>query len=363
MEKLISKKLTELYLDYNSTAPLSDEHLLELSKGGGFRYNPSSTHFLGKEAKKHLKKCEDFLFSFFKLNSHDWRLIFHSGATEGIATFFKSADLSFQKACFATDHSAVLNCMDKDSLVLPVDRNGDALLNEAFNKKLWLNWTVANNETGVIWPVDLTKDLESSIIHLDLTQVPGKLEFDGSALSDHIKMISFSGHKFGALKGVGASFIRRDFKLKPLVAGGGQQGGQRGGTLNVLGAQSMVLALKHIPKKAELKKIAKLRDEIEEIFNQHNIEVAGAHAKYGRLPNTTYLIFKDTPSDQMLIQFDLRKIAVSAGSACQAGTHRPSHVLLAMGYGELSKHGIRLSLGKASLDLSQELIKKLSRIH
>ncbi len=205
----------------------------------------------------------------------------------------------------------------------------------------------ANNETGVLAPIEDLAVIAAAVgayFHSDATQMVGKQPIDMRDMG--VSLLSLSAHKFHGPKGVGALVINRDVKLEPLLMGGGQERGHRSGTINVAGCvgAGAAAAVAADGLDVEAKHVAQLRDELEASLTS---TIAGAQVKRGtmRLPNTTNISFDGAEADAVLAH--LSRVAVSSGSACSSATPAPSHVLLAMGRGELEANSaIRFSLGR-----------------
>ncbi len=361
--KLISKRI---YLDYNATAPLADTVQQWLASGALPFGNPSSVHTTGKKSKKLVNDTSAYLKSIFGLQSH--ALFYHSGATEGINNIVKGfcfqmlrEKSEFHFVSFSTDHSCVFTQKEHVELLggsfhlLDVDKDGhynkDSVIkyvNELSGNVL-INFTLVNNETGVIWnlaDIKSIKDQTNAKIHVDAVQLIGKTDCSFE-LSNSIDFYTFSGHKFGAMKGVGFTFADESVScLSPLITGGGQQGNLRSGTENTHGIYSLKLALEEVLKnyQPEVLKLEKefLEKSIQEKYG-NRIHIVAVNAK--RNYNTIYLIVSTVKIDIMLTAFDMAQIDVSSGSACSSGTVKASRVLLSMGYSEEdAKNSIRISL-------------------
>ncbi len=351
------------YFDYNATSPLAESVKNWLSKGDFPFANPASIHHSGKASKRMMNQVQEFMYKLFNLSDQTHKLYFHSGATEGIGNLIRGFFEASDDACFAyvsTDHSCVyqhalrLKSLGVDVLELQVDQNGNleesAIVKlKAKQKKILLNWTWVNNETGVVFPLSNALEIKTKVdncyIHVDAVQAPGKVPRWNNLLSE-LDAYTFSNHKYGALKGVGHTFVRQDLLSNPIILGGGQQSGLRSGTENTYGSYSSMLAL-------------------EELFNSYNTsvsseclnivknqllnslgeagELVGACAD-SRNTNTLYIVFYNVKSDITSVAFDLANIDISTGSACSSGAILPSRVLLKMGYNQVeAKSAIRFS--------------------
>jgi cysteine desulfurase len=197
----------------------------------------------------------------------------------------------------------------------------------------------ANNETGVLHPIEAIAELcrqHGALLHLDAVQMPGRLPFTLGAADS----MALSAHKLGGPKGVGALLLRPGLDPAPLLTGGGQESGRRGGT-EALPAIAGFAAAITCPRPEGL---ARLRDAIEAGVKALAPEVIIAGDTAPRLPNTTSLILPGVTAETQVIALDLAGVAVSAGAACSSGKVRQSHVLAAMGYGAESASAIRVSL-------------------
>lgn len=362
-------KLTNsrIYLDFNATSPLAETVKSWLARGDFSFANPSSIHSSGKTAKRAVNEVSDFLYEFFGLSEDDFELIYHSGATEGMsmliqgmAAYNEAHKLPAAFFYASSDHSCVVNQVariqskSQRCLELKVDRQGN-LLNEAIDliqsteaQTKVLSYTWVNNETGVVWDLKEAARIKAetnALVIVDAVQAVGKVD-DWRVLDPSLDAYTFSGHKFGALKGIGFSFIKKTFKLCPLVMGGGQQSGLRSGTENTIGISSLKIALEELFERQDLRLLQSSKQLIEEkLFDliQNKGEIVGGLAKK-RSHNTICFRLNGVKADQFLTAFDLAGIDVSTGSACSSGAVAPSRVLMAMGFDEAqAKSSLRLS--------------------
>lgn len=360
------------YLDYNATAPVLDEVLLELRSGTWPMGNPSSVHSCGKKSKRKIAQVRSFLYNLFNLSDRDFELYFHSGATEGINTLVKSmalesfgAGVKFIYLYGVSDHSCVVNQVDfLDQLKhnhhgLSINENGELKLDEAVSllskvdfttTRVLLNWTWVNNETGVVntlAEVDKLKEqFPHLLVHVDAVQAMGKIN-EARELFSSLDAYTFSGHKFGALKGIGFSFVRHGH-LHALMNGGGQQGKLRSGTENTWGIFSLKPALEVMLERYDFstQNEAKLyiENKLLELIGDKG-SIAGRNACH-RNGNTIYFILNKVKAQSVSMALDMGGLDVSNGSACSSGAVTPSRVLLGMGYSEdQAVSAIRLSFG------------------
>jgi len=268
----------------------------------------------------------------------------------------------------AVEHPAVLEvCKDLaragcDVTFLPVDRAGNLDVGEFIRAirpdTLLVSIMHANNETGVVFPIEqlsrLAKQTDPAIVvHTDATQSMGKLPIDLVGELRHVDLLSFSGHKLHAPKGVGVLFIRRGTPCRPFLIGGHQEDGRRAGTENVpylVGlARAVVLAAEN--REEETLRVGRLRDRLEAALVERipHVEVNGHGAP--RLPNTLNLSCHWIEGEGMLFGLSEAGICASSGSACTSGSLEPSHVLLAMHVPFTAVHGsIRFSLSRYNTD-------------
>jgi cysteine desulfurase len=288
----------------------------------------------------------------------------------------------------AVEHPAVLEvckAMAREGFevdFLPVDTEGrvdvaDFVRALRPDKTLIVSIMHANNETGVVFPVAelarITKETDPAILfHTDATQTAGKLPLDLNGAYQHVDLLSFSGHKLHAPKGVGVLFQRRGCRVAPYMIGGHQERGLRAGTENVAGivalGQACELAVAAYDDEA---RVQSLRDELErrilEAIPYTHVNGAGAE----RLPNTLNVAFHFVEGESILYALDALGICASSGSACTSGSLEPSHVLMAMKVPHTAAHGsIRFSLSRyntqADVDFVVEelpgIIARLRRI-
>ncbi|MCK5882555.1 MAG: aminotransferase class V-fold PLP-dependent enzyme [Bacteriovoracaceae bacterium] len=373
----MEKSISRFYFDYNATSPLAGSVRKFLAEGDFLYSNPSSAHTSGKKAYGAYKLASTELMKAFNL-SDGHRIMMHSGATEGINTLIKGFAASQKRDgniihffYSPTDHPCVFNLKESLQLVghkvYPIDIDGNGNFDENVliermkslgDVPILLNYTSVNNETGVVWDLERVarvKKQTGCYVHVDCAQAPGKIR-GWDKLNTHLDCYTYSGHKFGALKGVGFSFIKKEFQFSPLIIGGGQQDGMRSGTVNVLGVMSMHLAIRELKENFSPDDMEQglkyIHDALQELFGDKGYIVAD---KMTKNLNTISLIIKNNKSDVMLAAFDIAGIELSAGSACSAGILSPSRVLMSMGVDENdAKSFIRLSFGP---DLSLELAK------
>jgi cysteine desulfurase len=340
-------------------------------RSGDFLFgNPASLHSTGKEAKKFINQTSSFLFSTFNLNSKEFDLIYTSGATEAINSVYKGNALedfkNKNKSLFvfsSVDHQAVLSLqadlelLGHEVLIFDVDRNGEFdenLLINIINKKavnffhVYLNFTYINNETGVVWPLDIASRIKAATnayVYVDAVQLVGKI-VNWQNISNLLDGYFFSAHKFGALKGVGFTFIKKDSPYRALITGGSQQDNRRAGTENALGIYSVKLALEEVLAEQNVDELLNAKNIIEKnielLLNGRGV-IVGKSAKF-RNANTIFFVIFGEKAELLSMKFDMHNMDVSTGSACSSGIIKENRVLLSMGYSkEDSRAAIRLS--------------------
>ena len=331
------------YLDANASEPLRPEAKAAIHAALEVTGNPSSVHAGGRAARRILEDARERLAAHFGVRDQD--VVFTSGGTEADALALHALTADRRVMFCATEHDAIRTAA-AGAAVLPVDRNGVADLEVLRN---WLEsgppalvcLMLANNETGTIQPVAEAAALcreYGALLHVDAVQAAGRIPVDMTALGCH--SIALSAHKLGGPAGVGALLLAAELSdISPLIAGGGQERGRRGGT-PALSAIAGFAAVCEGP--ASQACIAALRDRAEAAaVHQGAIVCAGGTP---RLANTTSLALPGVRADAQVIALDLDGIAVSAGAACSSGKVQTSHVLTAMGLGSLAGQAIRVSL-------------------
>lgn len=352
-----------IYFDNNATSLIAPEVLnAMLPYLSEFYGNPSSMHTFGGQIYKKIKEARAQVASL--IGAEPEEIIFTSCGTESDNTAIMSAIESYpQKRHIITtrvEHPAVLNFCKHLSrknykvTYISVDRLGrldmDALLKTVDDDTAIVSTMYANNETGVIFPIKEIGEIlkqKKVVFHTDAVQAVGKITINVKELP--VDMMSISGHKLHAPKGVGALYIRRGTRFYPYLIGGHQERGRRAGTENVASiiafGKACELAKEHL--EIESHHVKKLRDEIENALLKlcPDSEVNGD--RENRLPNTTNISFKYVEGEAILLRLDEYGICASSGSACTSGSLEPSHVLRAMGVPHNAIHGsIRFSLSR-----------------
>jgi cysteine desulfurase len=357
-----------LNFDYNSTAPLLPsvrEYIVEhLSLEG----NPSAVHFLGRHARQALEKARSTIASHLGVSSSS--VIFTSGATEsntlailGLATY--------PVAVSAVEHSSVL-AVNPKAHILPVDENGVVLLNgvEDFAKNHegcgLISVMAANNETGVIQPIEAISEIcrkYKVFFHTDASQAIGRIPFDANVAD----LVSVSAHKMGGLSGIGCLVRKEHVPLNACIRGGGQERSFRSGTHNLMGILSFEKAIEEAYK-VDWTSTQNLRLLFEESLLKMMPDAMIPGQKADRLPNTVCVYTPFFKSETLVINLDLKGIAISAGSACSSGKVKRSHVLSAMGIPDhYAERTVRISLpssvSRADIDYFMDVISEIIVSH
>jgi len=364
-----------VYLDHAATTPVREEVLAAMLPFFGPRFgNPSSVHRWGREARTALDEARERVGRCLGASADE--VVFTSCGTEAdnmaLIGVWRARRGEGRRAAVSTpiEHKAVLGALHEigkeggEERLLSVDTTGkvipasvEALVREdvAVCSVMWVN-----NEIGTMQDVPAlaarAKEL-GVVFHSDAVQAFGKVDID--ARSTPFDMLSISGHKIGAPKGIGALFIRRGTPMEALMFGGSQDRGRRPGTENVAMAVGLACAaeLTVAERAEEVRRLGALRDRLEASLLAR-IPDAVIHGRgASRAPHVTNISIPGTESESMLIALDLRGIACSAGSACQSGSINPSHVLEAIGVSvDVAKSALRLSLGALSTDASVDRV-------
>ena len=337
-----------VYLDYNATAPLKPAVLDAMRAALADTGNPSSVHRFGRLARRRVEEARAAVAAL--VGARPAQVVFTSGGTE--ANNLALAQPAARVLISATEHDSVRAAAPAATLV-PVDRAGvvdlaalDRLLAGSPAPAL-VAVMLANNETGVIQPIaDVARIVRArdARIHCDAVQAAGRIAVDFAALGVHTMTIS--AHKFGGPQGIGALIVDDEVALSPMLRGGGQERGSRAGTENVAGIVGFGLAarLAH-DELATMSELTALRDAMEARL-EATATIFGREAP--RLANTSCVAMPGVAAETQVMAFDLAGVALSAGAACSSGKVRASHVLQAMGAGDLAGEAIRASLGWAT---------------
>lgn len=372
MQHIFSKPI---YLDANAT-----EILRPAAKNAAFHAleqigNPASTHFYGRQARRILEDARHIIAAYFKRDADS--CIFTSGGTEANILALHGFAHSQNRPIFigATEHDAIRNSAPH-AQIIKVHENGrldlahlkELLLSQKSRQEAPQNPPLicimaANNETGILSPLEEIAALceeFNALLHIDAVQAMGRVSLPLASL----KKASFaiSAHKMGGLKGAGALILPHDHPLPPLLPGGGQERGRRGGTPALPNIAAMSAALQESTQQ-NWQEIEAFRDALEEKLILAGAEIIGH--KIPRLPNVICAILPSIASQIQLMTLDLEGFCVSAGSACSSGKVTESHILRAMGYQEKAGQAIRISLPwniqKDALDAFAHAYQKMAK--
>ncbi|MFQ5708449.1 MAG: IscS subfamily cysteine desulfurase [bacterium] len=356
-----------IYLDNNATTRVAgavrEAMLPYLDTVHG---NPSSIHGVGRDAREAVENARRQVAKL--INARPRRIIFTGGGSESDNLALKGVAFARREqgqhiVTTSIEHPAILSTckflagLGYDITYLAVDGQGwlaPEELREAIRQDtILVSVMMANNEVGTILPIREMCAIAHErgvLFHTDAVQAAGKIRVDAQELD--VDLLSLSGHKFHAPKGIGALYVRKGIELEPLIHGGKQEGGLRAGTENVpaivgLG-KAAELALQDLRNSAQMQV---LRDKLE-----HGIKQLVPGAKLNghpqsRLPNTLNLTLPELRGESLVVALDQHGISLSSGSACKSGSPEPTHVLMAMGKSEQAAHcAVRFSLSHATTE-------------
>ena len=357
-----------VYFDNNATTRVAPEVRDAMAPFFGDLYgNPSSMHAFGGQVARHLAAAREEVAAF--LNCSPEEILFTSCATESDNTAIRGTAEYFGRetkiVTTAVEHPAVLQpcrrlkALGHNVVELPVDSVGQLSLDNLRSelkgtKNALVSVMWANNETGTVFPIEQVAEIckeYGAILHTDAVQVAGKIPVDVSKVP--VDMLSMSGHKFHAPKGVGLMYVRKGSRFKPFMLGGHQEGGRRAGTENVPYIVGLAKAceLARLGMAEEAAKLTALRDRLEAgiLAKCPNVRVNGDKAH--RLPNTLNISFEYIEGEAIAYHLSDLGICISTGSACASGSLDPSHVIRAMGVPFIAVHGsVRFSLSRYNTD-------------
>ncbi|MHC4157844.1 MAG: cysteine desulfurase NifS [Planctomycetota bacterium] len=376
-----------IYFDNNATTKVAEEVLEEMKPFFCELYgNPSSMHTFGGQISRKIRHAREQVAGL--LGADPTEIIFTSCGTESDNTAVKgtlAAQPNKRKVITTrVEHPAVLTvCRDLENhgytvVELGVDKKGNLDLTELEEQidddTALVTIMYANNETGVIFPIEKIAELVKSkdaIFHTDAVQAVGKIPLNPS--KSNIDLLSLSGHKLHAPKGVGVLYVCKGTRLQPFMMGGHQEAGKRAGTENVAGivglGKACELAAKNISQENE--RVKCLRDKLENAILRKCPDCMRNGDKKNRLPNTANLSFEFIEGEAILLMLDKHGICASSGSACTSGSLEPSHVLRAMGVPFTAAHGsIRFSLSRYNtekevdytIEKMPNIVKKLRKL-
>jgi cysteine desulfurase len=376
--------MRRIYLDHTATTPL-DPRVFEamrpyFSETFG---NASSIHFFGREAKAALEKARATIAT--AVGAQSGEIFFTSGGTESDNFAIRGVAHAGRKKgknhiiTSAVEHHAVLEPCETlkeegwEVTFLTVDSTAlvtAAQVREAITDRTCLvSIMQANNEVGTIYPLKEIAAIAHErgvLVHTDAVQTLGKVPVDVNVLG--VDLMTLSAHKLYGPKGIGALYIRRGTDIEPLLYGGGQERGKRPGTENVPLAVGFAKAveLAFADREVEMKRLAALRDKLQsQICNRFPAAIVNGHPTE-RLPNILNISFDSRKiqleGEMLVMNMDLRGVAVTSGSACTSGSMQPSHVLLAMGRdANTAKATLRFAFGRSNTEADvEEVMARLS---
>ncbi len=369
----------EIYLDHNATTSLAPEVQEFMGELLGVHGNPSSIHREGKRSREVLEEARRRVAQ--QINCTAKRIVFTGGGSEADNLALKGIALTNRETrdhivTSTVEHPAVLNtCRWLETqgfavTYLDVDEAGrvrsDDLQDALTDRTCLVSLMLANNETGILQPVsewaEIVKE-RGALFHTDAVQAVGKVPVDVESLG--VDLLSLSAHKLFGPKGVGALYVRKGIRLEGLIQGGGQEGGLRSGTENVLGIGGFGKAMELVPQFLEqMGRVQELRDRLEMGIKLLVPDMRLNGHRNHRLPNTLNVSLPGLRGESIVLEMDKRGVSFSSGSACHAGSSEPSHALLAMGLSrELAHCALRFSLGyrtsEQDIEVTLQLLKEV----
>ena len=377
LERKEDLAVRKVYLDHNATTPTDPEVLEAMLPGYKDKFgNASSIHSFGREARAAIDEAREKVAKL--IGAKDGEIVFTSGGTEsdnfaikGVA--YANTDKGNHIITSSIEHQAVLNVckyLEKSGFkvtYLPVDKYGlidpEEVARAIISQTILITIMQANNEVGTIEPIEeigkIAREKEVCF-HTDAVQAVGKIPVNVNELN--VDLLSLSGHKFYGPKGIGALYIRKGTKIDSLIQGGHHERHHRAGTENVPGivglGKAAEISSRDLEKEAQ--HLINLRDRLSSGITERigHARLNGHPTK--RLPNTLNMSFEFVEGESMIINLDLKGIAVSTGSACTSGTLEPSHVLSAMDVPPAIAQGsLRFSLGKGNTEEDIEYVLKV----
>ncbi|MDD5327588.1 MAG: cysteine desulfurase NifS [Phycisphaerae bacterium] len=376
-----------IYFDNNATTKVADEVLEEIKPYFCKLYgNPSSMHNFGGQVGIKIREAREKIAVLLGCDPSE--IIFTGCGTESDNAAIKGTLAAYpdkhKVITTRVEHPAVLSvCRDLENhgytvVEIPVDRKGrlniDQLAESLTEDTAIVTVMYANNETGTIFPIEKIAEMVTGkgiVFHTDAVQAVGKIPLNLSKSA--IDLLSISGHKLHAPKGVGILYVRKGTRLAPFMLGGHQESGRRAGTENVPGiiglGRACELAMQNFSE--ENKKVRQLRDKLEKSILEKCPDCMVNGDPENRLPNTSNISFEFIEGEAILLMLDKFGICASSGSACTSGSLEPSHVLRAMGVPFTAAHGsIRFSLSRYNtekevdytIEKIPEIVNKLRKL-
>ena len=366
-----------IYFDNNATTQIAPEVLDAMVPFLGAQYgNPSSAHALGKDVKHAIESAHENVAELLGASSAD-EIVFTSCGTESdnwaILGALRTVPEKKQIVTTRVEHEAVRKLcenLERESYNvtwLDVDEEGlldlDGLKNSLTEQTAVVSVMLANNETGVLFPVEeiaeIVKERSDALFHVDGVNAAGKVPID--LKNTAIDLFSISAHKFHGPKGIGALYIHDGVNLPSFLIGGGQERGRRAGTEAVHQIAGIGAAAKLANDMSKMERVRELRDRLEnEILNETpNSRLNGTRDAHMRLPNTSNISFENTNGEAILARLNDIGVCVSTGSACNSESHTASPVLQAMNIPYLAAMGsIRFSLGRYNTEEEVDFVLK-----
>ena len=369
-----------IYLDHAATTPMAPEVIEVMTTALTNNYgNASSIHTLGKKNRVLVDYARQTMAQ--SIGAHAREIIITSGGTEGdnmalLKTAEHYADKGNHIITTVIEHPAVLNPLRYletkgfEVTYLPVNDKGQVTLEQVKDairpETILISMMHANNEVGTVMPIQAVgKYLESLdqeiAFHTDAVQAYGTVSLDVNEL--RVDLLSVSAHKMNGPKGIGFLYVREGLNIPSLLLGGAQENEHRAGTENIPAILAFEKAIQLNIEKREknYECLSNLKTSFIEGLNHLNIEYAINGDVEKSLPHILNIHFPSVRSDMLLIKMDLNGVAISAGSACSAGSIEPSHVLVAM-YGEEAEeinHSVRFSFGLGNTEAEIEQVVEL----
>jgi len=367
--------MKEIYLDNNATTKVDERVFEEMRPYFCELYgNPSSMHFFGGQVQKKVDEARGRVAAL--LGAHPDEIVFTACGTESDNSAIRSAlEIFPEKRHIVTsrvEHPAVLtqcrNLTKRGYRVTELNVDGEGRLDlkelaaAVDEDTVIVSLMYANNETGVVFPIEeaarIVKE-KGALFHTDAVQAVGKIPLNMAESA--VDMLSLSGHKLHAPKGVGVLFVRRGTPFRPMLVGGHQERGRRAGTENTASIIAMGKAceLAHLHMDEEGGRVREMRDRLERELTAAipHTRINGGGAE--RLPNTLSIAMEFVEGEGILLLLSEKGICASSGSACTSGSLEPSHVLRAMGVPFTCAHGsIRFSLSRFTTDAEIDVVIK-----
>jgi cysteine desulfurase len=365
-----------IYTDNNATTQVAQEVIDEMLPYFGELYgNPSSMHTFGDTVGKKVKQARQQVADL--INADPEEIVFTSCGTESDNAAINAAIKAFPEKkhliTSSVEHPAIKNLFSHlektqgyEVTFVPVDKRGqlntDILYESMSDNTAIISLMWANNETGVIFPIEQVAQRAKErgiLFHTDAVQATGKIDIDVKKTG--VDMLSLSGHKIHAPKGIGVLYVKKGFKFTPYLVGGHQEGGRRGGTENTAFIIGLGKACELARQNLEIMntRVKELRDYLQAELLKKIPCTSVNGVLDNRLPNTLSIGFDAVEGESILLLLDRDGICASSGSACTSGSLDPSHVLMAMEVPFKSAHGtIRFSLSHYNTKEEMDLIVK-----